>query len=221
MKERLDEQTMALRVAKEFKDGMVVNLGIGIPSLAANFIPEEKEIIFHSENGCLGFGPAAASVEEEDFNLVNASGQFVSRRPGMSFFDHAESFSMIRGKHIDVCVLGALQVSEKGDLANWTLSEKKLGGMGGAMDLAIGAARLIIAMTHTTKDDKPKILKQCTFPLTAPRCVSLVITDLAVIEVTGEGLVLKEIAPGWSVAEVQELTEARLTIAPDLHEVEL
>ena len=221
MKGRLDEQTMALRVAKEFEDGMVVNLGIGIPSLAANFIPEDKEVIFHSENGCLGFGPAATSAEEEDFNLVNASGQFVSRRPGMSFFDHAESFSMIRGKHIDLCVLGGLQVSEKGDLANWTLSEKKLGGMGGAMDLAIGAARLIIAMTHTTKDDKPKILKQCTFPLTAPRCVSLVITDLAVIEVTEEGLVLKEIAPGWSVAEVQELTEPRLIIAPDLHEIEL
>ena len=221
MKGRLDEQTMALRVAKEFEDGMVVNLGIGIPSLAANFIPEEKEIIFHSENGCLGFGPAATSEEEEDFNLVNASGQFVSRRPGMSFFDHAESFSMIRGKHIDLCVLGGLQVSEKGDLANWTLSEKKLGGMGGAMDLAIGAARLIIAMTHTTKDDKPKILKQCTFPLTAPRCVSLIITDLAVIEVTEEGLVLKEIAPGWSVAEVQELTEPKLIVAPDLHEVEL
>ena len=221
MKGRLDEQTMALRVAKEFEDGMVVNLGIGIPSLAANFIPEEKEIIFHSENGCLGFGPAATSEEEEDFNLVNASGQFVSRRPGISFFDHAESFSMIRGKHIDLCVLGGLQVSEKGDLANWTLSEKKLGGMGGAMDLAIGAARLIIAMTHTTKDDKPKILKQCTFPLTAPRCVSLIITDLAVIEVTEKGLVLKEIAPGWSAAEVQELTEPRLIVAPDLHEVEL
>ncbi len=221
MKGRLDEQTMALRVAKEFEDGTVVNLGIGIPSLAANFIPEEKEVIFHSENGCLGFGPAATSEEEEDFNLVNASGQFVSRRPGMSFFDHAESFSMIRGKHIDLCVLGGLQVSEKGDLANWTLSEKKLGGMGGAMDLAIGAARLIIAMTHTTKDDKPKILKQCTFPLTAPRCVSLIITDLAVIEVTEEGLVLKEIAPGWSVAEVQELTEPKLIVAPDLHEIEL
>jgi 3-oxoacid CoA-transferase B subunit len=221
MKGRLDEQTMALRVAKEFEDGMVVNLGIGIPTLATNFIPEDKEIIFHTENGCLGWGTVAASEEEEDFNLVNASGQFVSRQPGMSFFDHAESFSMIRGKHIDLCVLGGLQVSEKGDLANWTLSEKKLGGMGGAMDLAIGAAYLIIAMTHTTKDDKPKILKQCTFPLTAPRCVSLIITDLAVIEVTEEGLVLKEIAPGWSVAEVQELTEPKLIVAPDLHEVEL
>jgi 3-oxoacid CoA-transferase B subunit len=221
MKERLDEQTMALRVAKEFKDGMVVNLGIGIPTLASNFIPEEKEVIFHSENGCLGFGAAAASPEEEDFNLVNASGQFVTRRPGMSFFDHAESFAMIRGKHIDLCVLGGLQVSEKGDLANWTLSEKRMGGVGGAMDLAIGAARLIIVMTHTTKDDKPKILKECTFPLTASRCVSLIITDLAVIEVTGEGLVLKEVAPGWSAAEVQGLTEPKLVPAPDLHEIEL
>jgi len=220
MKARLDEQTIALRVAKEFEDGMVVNLGIGIPTLASNFIPEDKEIIFHSENGCLGFGPVATS-EEEDFNLVNASGQFVARQPGMSFFDHAESFAMIRGEHIDLCVLGGLQVSEKGDLANWTLSEKRLGSIGGAMDLAFGAARLIIAMTHTTKDDKPKILKQCTFPLTAPRCVSLIITDLAVIEVTEGGLVLKEIAPGWSAEEVQELTEPKLIIAPDLHEIEL
>lgn len=221
MKPRLDDQTMALRVAREFADGMAVNLGIGIPTLAANFIPEEKEIIFHSENGCLGFGAAATSEEEEDFNLVNASGQFVTRRPGMSFFDHAESFAMIRGRHVDLCVLGGLQVSEKGDLANWTLSEKKLGGVGGAMDLAFGAARLIIVMTHTTRDDKPKILKECTFPLTAPRCVSLIVTDLAAIEVTGEGLVLKETAPGWSAEEVQGLTEPKLIIAPDLHEIEL
>lgn len=221
MKPRLDEQTMALRVAKEFEDGMVVNLGIGIPTLATNFIPEEKEVIFHSENGCLGFGSVATSEEEEDFNLVNASGQFVTRRPGMSFFDHAESFTMIRGRHVDLCVLGGLQVSEKGDLANWALSEKKLGGVGGAMDLAFGAARLIIVMTHTTKDDKPKILRECTFPLTAPRCVSLIVTDLAVIEVTAEGLVLKEIAPGWLAEEVQGLTEPRLIVAPDLHEIDL
>jgi 3-oxoacid CoA-transferase B subunit len=212
---------MALRVAKEFEDGMVVNLGIGIPTLATNFIPEEKEVIFHSENGCLGFGSVATSEEEEDFNLVNASGQFVTRRPGMSFFDHAESFTMIRGRHVDLCVLGGLQVSEKGDLANWALSEKKLGGVGGAMDLAFGAARLIIVMTHTTKDDKPKILRECTFPLTAPRCVSLIVTDLAVIEVTAEGLVLKEIAPGWLAEEVQGLTEPRLIVAPDLHEIDL
>lgn len=221
MKERLNEQTIALRVAKEFQDGMIVNLGVGIPSLAVNFVPEGREIIFHTENGCLGFGRAASSPEEEDFNLVNASGQFVTRQPGMSFFDHAESFSMIRGGHIDLCVLGGLQVSEKGDLANWTVSEKGLGGIGGAMDLAFRAACLIIAMTHTSKDGKPKILKQCTFPLTAPRCVSLIVTDLAVIEVTEQGLIIKEIAPGWTVEEVQSLTDAKLTPATDLKEMEL
>jgi 3-oxoacid CoA-transferase B subunit len=221
MKERLDEHTMAFRVAKEFKDGMVVNLGIGIPTLAANFVPENREVIFHSENGCLGFGSATTSEEEEDFNLVNASGQFITPRPGMSFFDHAESFAMIRGKHIDLCVLGGLQVSEKGDLANWTLSENKLGSVGGAMDLAIGAAGLIIVMTHTTKDSKPKILKQCTFPLTAPRCVGLIVTDLAVIEVTGQGLILREVAPSWTAEEVQSLTEPKLIVPRDLKEVEL
>lgn len=221
MKARLDEQTIALRVAREFQDGMVVNLGVGIPSLSVNYIPEDKEILFHTENGCLGFGPTPTSPEEEDFNLVNASGQFVTRQRGMSFFDHAESFSMIRGCHIDLCVLGGLQVSEKGDLANWRVSEKGLGGIGGAMDLAFRAARLIIAMIHTTKDGKPKILKECTFPLTAPRCVSLIVTDLAVIEVSEQGLILKEIAPGWTVAEVQNLTEAKLTPAADLKEIEL
>jgi 3-oxoacid CoA-transferase B subunit len=221
MKMRLDEQALALRVAKEFQDGMIINLGFGIPTLAGNYIPEGKEIVFHTENGCLGFGPTASTVEEEDFNLVNASGQFVTRQPGMSFFDHAESFAMIRGRHVDLCVLGGLQVSEKGDLANWAISEKGLGGIGGAMDLAFGAGRLIIAMTHTTKDGKPKILKECTFPLTAPCCVSKVISDLAVIEVAEQGLILKEMAPGWTFEEVQALTEAGLTPAADLREMEL
>jgi len=221
MKMRLDEQALALRVAKEFQDGMIINLGFGIPTLAGNYIPEGKEIVFHTENGCLGFGPTASTAEEEDFNLINASGQFVTRQPGMSFFDHAESFAMIRGRHVDLCVLGGLQVSEKGDLANWAISEKGLGGIGGAMDLAFGAGRLIIAMTHTTKDGKPKILKECTFPLTAPCCVSMVITDLAVIEVAEEGLILKEIAPGWTFEEVHALTEAGLTPAADLKEMEL
>ncbi|MFC1928793.1 3-oxoacid CoA-transferase subunit B [Chloroflexota bacterium] len=218
---RLDEQTIALRVAKEFQDGMAVNLGFGIPTLAANFIPEDREILFHTENGCLGFGPVATSAEEEDFNLINASAQFVTRQPGMSFFDHTESFAMIRGGHVDLSVLGGLQVSEKGDLANWAFSEKGLGNIGGAMDLAFGAAHLIVAMTHTTKDDKPKILKQCTFPLTAPHCVSLIITDLAVVEVSERGLVLKEMAPGWTVQEIQDLTAAKLTPATDLKEIEL
>ncbi len=221
MKVRLDEQTMALRVAREFEDGMVINLGFGIPTLASNFIPEGREVIFQSENGCLGIGPIATSEEEMDFDLVNASGQFATRRPGMSFFDHAESFSMIRGQHIDLCVLGGLQVSEKGDLANYVIPGREPGNIGGGMDLAFGAARLIVVMTHTTKDDKPKILKQCTYPLTAPRCVDLIITDIAVIEVTPDGLLLKETAPDWTVEEIQALTEPKLKVADDLKQITL
>jgi len=215
MAARLDEQTMALRVAREFQDGMIINLGSGIPTLAANFIPEGKEVLFHSENGCLGYGRVATD-EEMDFHLINASAQFVTRRPGMSFFDQAESFAMIRGGHIDLCVLGGLQVSEKGDLANWLIPGREPGGMGGGMDLAFGAARLIAVMAHTTKDNQPKILKKCSFPLTAPRCVDLIVTDIAVIEVTPDGLLLKETAPGWTAAAVQALTEPALRIAADL-----
>jgi 3-oxoacid CoA-transferase subunit B len=221
MAERLDEQTMALRVAREFQDGMIVNLGFGIPTQAANFIPEGKEIIFHSENGCLGYGPTPTREEDQDFNLVNASGQFATPKLGMCFFDHAESFSMIRGKHIDLCVLGGLQVSEKGDLANFVIPGREPGNIGGGMDLAFGAARLIVVMTHTTKDNQPKVLKQCTYLLTAPNCVDLIVTDIAVIEVTPDGLLLKEVAPGWSAEEVQALTEPTLKIAEDLKTMEL
>ena len=219
-KQRLDRQTMALRAAKEFEDGMVVNLGIGIPTLCVNFIPEEKEVLFHTENGALGFGPIAAP-EESDLDLVNAGGQFVTAREGMSFFPHDESFAMIRGGHIDLCVLGGMQVSENGDLANWLLPERGIGSIGGAMDLAFGAKKLIVIMEHTTKDSKLRILNRCNYELTAPRCVSLIVTDIAVIEVTDEGLVLKEVAPGWSAEEVQALTEPKLIIAPDLKEIEL
>ena len=148
MAERLDDQTMALRVAREFKNGMVVNLGFGIPTLASNYIPGDTEIVIQSENGCLGIGRTAITEAEQDFHLVNASGQFATPLPGMSFFDHAESFSMIRGGHIDLCVLGGLQVSEKGDLANWLIPGREPGGMGGGMDLAFGAAKLVIVMTH-------------------------------------------------------------------------
>jgi 3-oxoacid CoA-transferase subunit B len=221
MKERLDEQTMALRVAREFQDGMIVNLGFGIPTQAANFIPEGKEIIFHSENGCLGYGPTPTREEDQDFNLVNASGQFATPKLGMCFFDHAESFSMIRGKHINLCVLGGLQVSEKGDLANFVIPGREPGNIGGGMDLAFGAARLIVVMTHTTRDNQPKILKQCTYPLTAPNCVDLIVTDIAVVEVTPDGLLLKETAPGWTAEEVQGLTEPKLLIAKDLKTMEL
>jgi len=221
MKERLDEQAMALRVAKEFKDGMIINLGFGIPTLAANFIPEDIEVIFHAENGCLGYGPMPTTVEEEDFHLVNATGTFATPKPGMCFFDHAESFSMIRGRHIDLCVLGGLQVSEKGDLANWATGVGRPGNIGGAMDLAFGAYHLIAVMTHTTKNNEPKVLKECTYPLTAPHCVDLIVTDISVIEVTPDGLLLKETAPGWTADEVQTLTEPRLKISPDLKQMEL
>ena len=221
MKEKLDEQTMALRVAREFRDGMIINLGYGIPSLAVNFIPEDIEVIFHAENGCLGFGPSPTTEEEQDFHLVNATGQFVTRKPGMCFFDHAESFTMIRGRHIDLCVLGGMQVSEKGDLANWTLSLGRPGNIGGAMDLAFGSYNLIVVMTHLTKNNEPKILKECTYPLTAPRCVDLIITDIAVIEVTPEGLLLKETIPGWNAEDIQEVTEPELIISPDLKVMEI
>ncbi len=217
MKDRLDEQTMALRVAREFEDGMTVNLGFGIPTLAANFIPEDEEVVFHCENGCLGFGRAAITEDERDFHLVNASGQFVIPQAGMSFFDHTESFTMIRGGHIDLCVLGGLQVSERGDLANWLVPGREPGGMGGAMDLAAGASRLIVVMTHTTKDNEPKVLKECTYYLTAQRCVSVVITDLAVIDIIDRGMVLKETAPGWTPEEIQALTEPELKVADDLN----
>lgn len=221
MAARLDEQTMALRVAREFQNGMVVNLGVGTPTLCSNCIPEGREIIFQSENGCLGYGRTAQNEAEQDFNLINAGGQFVIGNKGMCFFDHAESFSMIRGGHINLCVLGGLQVSEKGDLANWLIPGREPGSIGGAMDLAFGAAKLVIVMTHTTKDNQPKILKECTYALTAPRCVDLVVTDIAVIEVTDKGLVLKETAPGWTAAEVQALTEPKLIIPKDLKVMEL
>jgi 3-oxoacid CoA-transferase subunit B len=220
-KVRLDDQTMALRVAKEFKNGMVVNLGFGIPTLASNYIVEENEITIQSENGVLGIGRTAVTEEEQDFHLVNASGQFTTPLPGMSFFEHAESFSMIRGGHIDLCVLGGLQVSEQGDLANWLIPGREPGSIGGAMDLAFGAKRLVIVMTHTTKDNEPKILKKCTYELTAPRCVSTVITDIAVMDVTPDGLVLKEVAPGWTAEEVQKLTEPKLIVSPNLKEMAL
>jgi 3-oxoacid CoA-transferase subunit B len=221
MKEKLDAQTMALRVAKEFRNGMVINLGYGIPTLSANFIPEDIEVIFHAENGCLGYGPAPETEAEQDFHLVNATGTFATRKPGMSFFDHTESFSMIRGRHIDLCVLGGMQVSEKGDLANWTFKLGRPGNIGGGMDLASGAYYLIVVMTHVTRNNEFKILRECTYPLTAPRCVDLIVTDTAVIEVTPDGLLLRETAPGWSAADVQAITEPELKVSPELKEMTL
>jgi 3-oxoacid CoA-transferase B subunit len=220
MKMRLDEQTIALRAAKEFQDGNVVNLGYGMPGLCANFIPEGRTVFFQSENGVLGYGELAPD-EEKDYELINACDQPVTRQPGMCFFDSGISFDMIRGGHIDIVVLGAYQVSERGDLANWGRPGRPATGMGGAMDLAIGAKRVIVTMIHTTKDGEPRIVKQCTYPLTAKECVSTIFTDIAVIEVTPGGLVLKEVAPGWSAEEVQKLTQPKLIVAPDLHKIEL
>jgi 3-oxoacid CoA-transferase subunit B len=219
-KEKLSRETMAFRVAKEFEDGMVVNLGIGIPTLCANYPLPDKEILYQTENGALNFGPNT-TPEEADLDLVNAGGQMVSAKPGMALFAHDESFAMIRGGHIDLCVLGVMQVSEKGDLANWLLPERGIGSIGGAMDLAIGAKKLIVVTEHVTKNGKPKIVNKCSYELTAVKCVDMIVTDLAVIEVSDKGLVLKEVAPGWTAKEIQELTEPRLIIAPDLKEIEL
>ncbi|MFC1534020.1 3-oxoacid CoA-transferase subunit B [Thermodesulfobacteriota bacterium] len=224
MKARLDPEVIAMRVAKEFQDGDYVNLGIGIGSLVASYIPPDKTIIIHSEQGILGFGRILTEGEEElaDFNLINASGKFIAPKPGMCFFNHSDSFGMVRGGHIDITVLGALQVSERGDLANWSLDpEGKVGNIGGALDMPVGIKKVIVAMGHTTRNNQIKILKKCTLPLTCPRCVDLIVTDLAVIEVTPQGLVLKEVAPGWTEEEVQSLTEPKLILADDLKEMEL
>jgi len=221
MKERLDRQTIALRVAKEFPDGSIVNLGAGIPALAANFVPEGRTVIFHAENGVLGFGGVPDNSEDEKPYYLGANGTPFSPQPGMCFFHHADSFAMIRGGHIDITVLGALQVSERGDLANWTFPKRGIGNIGGAMDLATGCRQVIIAMEHVTPKGQLKILKNCSYPLTAKGCVDLIVTDLAVMQVTEEGLVLKEAAPGWTPEEVQAFTEPKLIPAADLKEIEL
>ena len=219
-KERLDRDVIAMRVAKELPDGAFVNLGIGIPTLVSNYVPEGQTVFYHSESGVLNCGPLADDGEE-DIDLINAGGQFLKPVPGMSFLSSADAFAMIRGGHIDVTVLGAMQVSERGDLANWMLPERGIGNIGGAMDLAAGAKRIIVAMEHTDRQDQPKIVRECSYPPTGMGCVSLIVTDIAVLEVGPEGLVLKEVAPGWTAEEVQALTEPRLIMAPDLKEIEL
>ena len=220
MKSRLDEQTIALRAAREFIDGSVVNLGYGMPGLCTNLIPEGRTVFFQSENGMLGYGGLSTDAEK-DYEIINASDQPVTPLPGICFFDSTASFDMIRGGHIDTVVLGAYQVSEKGDLSNWGRPGRPATGMGGGMDLAAGAKTVIVTMLHTTKDGEPRIVRHCSYPLTARRCVNLIVTDLAVIEVTGKGLVLREIAPGWTFPEVQVLTEAKIVPAADLKEIEL
>jgi 3-oxoacid CoA-transferase subunit B len=216
----LTRELIALRVARELRDGMVVNLGIGLPTLVGNFLPEGADIILHAENGILGYTGIDSDESRWDQDQINAGGQPVSLIYGASFFDSATSFAMVRGGHVDVSVLGGLQVSATGDLANWALPGRPGGAIGGAMDLAAGARRLIIAMEHTTREGEPRILEQCTYPLTARACVDLIVTNLAVIEVTFQGLVLKETAPGVSVDDVVSLTGAKLR-TDDVKEMDL
>jgi 3-oxoadipate CoA-transferase, beta subunit len=209
-KPRLTREQIAQRAAMELPNGAYVNLGWGIPNLIADYLPKNAEVYFHSENGILGMG-RRARPGEEDYDLVDAMKVPVTLILGASFFHQADAHLMTRGGHLDVAVLGGFQVSEKGDLANWKIpGVKGSGGIGGAMDIAAGAKKLIVCMEHTTKEGTPKIVRQCTYPLTGLACVDTIITDLAVIDIKPEGLMLREIAPGWSKEELQELTGAPL-----------
>ena len=216
-KPRLQRQAMCDRLAMEFQDEWIVNLGVGMPTLCSNYVDPDKSLVFHSENGVIGYGPLAPAGQE-DKHLVNAGGQNVTALPGMAIVHHADSFALIRKGMVDVTVMGAYEVAENGDFANWRIPTRKGGGIGGAMDLAACAKRVFIAMEHCTRDGQPRMLERCALPITAPGAVTLVATDLGLFRVTPLGFELREPAPGWTPAEIQELTAATLVIPADMQE---
>ncbi|MGE3537060.1 MAG: 3-oxoacid CoA-transferase subunit B [Candidatus Tectimicrobiota bacterium] len=216
-KPRLARQAMCDRLAMEFQDEWIVNLGVGMPTLCSNYVDPNKSLIFHSENGVIGYGPLA-TADNKDPYLVNAGGQNVTAMPGLAIVHHADSFALIRKGMVDVTVLGAYEVAENGDFANWRIPTRKGGGIGGAMDLAACAKRVFIAMEHTTREGHPRLLKRCTLPITAPGAAKLVATDLGLFGLTPQGFQLLEHAPGWTPEEIQALTEARFSIAETLCE---
>ena len=223
MAEKLSEDIMALRAAKEFQDGDIINLGAGIPNLCATFIPEGRHIMFESENGALGYGGIIMVDEFEKVQIqhIDAGGRYFLPQEGMSFFDMGTSLDLMRGGRIDITCLGAYQASSKGDFANWSIPGDTSISIGGGMDLVYGSKKVIVIMEHVTRDGEFRVLNECTYPLTGKECVSLLVTDIAVIEPTKEGLVLKEFAPGWTAAEIQKLTEPELILTEDLKEIEL